>query len=61
LVLSSSILGLRILASASVNIVVVGQPTTTTIQQRFCKTQPDEVITTTFAKAALLVHNYYAE
>jgi hypothetical protein len=40
-------------------IVVVGPPTTTI--QRFCKTQPDEVVATTFAKAALLVHNYYAE
>jgi hypothetical protein len=40
-------------------IVVVG-PTTTTIQ-RLRKTQPDEVIATTFAKAALLVHIFYYE
>jgi ABC-type antimicrobial peptide transport system permease subunit len=40
-------------------IVVVVGPTTTI--QRVCKTKPNEVIATTFAKAALLVHNYYAE
>jgi hypothetical protein len=45
---------------AAVGFIVVVGPTTT-IQQRLCNTQPDEVIATTFAKAAGLVHNYYAE
>jgi hypothetical protein len=43
---------------AVVGFIIVG-PTITI--QRFSKTQPDEVIATTFAKAADLVHNYYAE
>jgi hypothetical protein len=43
----------------AVGFIVVVRVTTTI--QRVCETQPDEVVATTFTKAAGLVHNYYAE
>jgi hypothetical protein len=46
---------------AVVGFVVGVGPTVTTTTQRFRYAQPDEVIATTFAKAALLVHIFYYE